>query len=88
MCYYDINETVKGMKNMDEKEKLLNEMNREETLKIKLAETLKETTRMVGEFRINSNIFEDKKLKEILEKGAKDLKNFNRELSSYISTLS
>ena len=88
MCYYDINEKMKGMKNMDEKEKLLNEMNREETLKIKLAETLKETTRMVGEFRINSNIFEDKKLKEILEKGAKDLKNFNRELSSYISTLS
>lgn len=88
MCYYDINEKVKGMKNMDEKEKLLNEINREETLKIKLAETLKETTRMAGEFRINSNIFEDKKLKEILEKGAKDLKNFNRELSSYISTLS
>lgn len=69
------------------KQETLNKISKEETLKIKLAETLKETTRIAGEFRLNSNIFEDEELNKILEKGSNDLKEFNKNLSAYISML-
>ena len=71
----------------EEKKEMLNKINIEETTKIKLAETLKETVRLAGEFRLNANIFDNDELKKILDKGAKELSEFNKELSTYISTL-
>lgn len=69
----------------DEKKEVLNKISREETLKIKLAETLRETTKLAGEFRMNSEIFEDEILIEILKKGSEALRSFNKELSGYLS---
>lgn len=75
---------------MEEKNKeILEKISREETMKIKLTEVLKETTRLCAEFRLNSNseAYEDKELKEVLQKGAEDLKEFNKSLASYISKI-
>lgn len=75
------------MKNMleDEKKEILNKISKEETLKIKLAETLKETIRLAGEFKLNVNIFEDEKLVNILNKASVDLQEFNKNLADYLS---
>ena len=75
------------MKNMleDEKKEILNKISKEETLKIKLAETLKETIRLDGEFKLNVNIFEDEKLVNILNKASVDLQEFNKNLADYLS---
>ena len=75
------------MKNMleDEKKEILNKISKEETLKIKLAETLKETIRLAGEFKLNVNIFEDEKLVNILNKASVDLQKFNKNLADYLS---
>lgn len=75
------------METEEMKQEMLNTINKEETIKIKLAETLKETMRLAGEFRLNSKIYDDEKLNKILEKGAKDLKDFNQKLSAHLSTL-
>lgn len=75
------------METEEMKQEILNKINKEETIKIKLAETLKETMRLAGEFRLNSKIYDDEKLNKILEKGAKDLKDFNQKLSAHLSTL-
>ena len=60
------------METEEMKQEILNKINKEETIKIKLAETLKETMRLAGEFRLNSKIYDDEELNKILEKGAKD----------------
>ena len=75
------------MKNMleDEKKEILNKISKEETLKIQLAETLKETIRLAGEFKLNVNIFEDEKLVNILNKASVDLQEFNQNLADYLS---
>ncbi len=75
---------------MEEKNaELLNQISKEETMKIKLTEVLKETTRLCAEFRLNSNseAYENEELKKILTKGAEDLKDFNQSLASYISKI-
>lgn len=75
---------------MEEKNaELLNKISKEETMKIKLTEVLKETTRLCAEFRLNSNseAYENEELKNILTKGAEDLKDFNQSLASYISKI-
>lgn len=69
----------------DEKKEILNKISKEETLKIKLAETLKETIRLAGEFKLNVNIFEDEKLVNILNKASVDLQEFNKNLADYLS---
>lgn len=69
----------------DEKKEILNKISKEETLKIKLAETLKETIRLAGEFKLNVNIFEDEKLVNILSKASADLQEFNKNLADYLS---
>ena len=69
----------------DEKKEILNKISKEETLKIKLAETLKETIRLAGEFKLNVNIFEDEKLVNILNKASVDLQEFNKKLADYLS---
>lgn len=69
----------------DEKKEILNKISKEETLKIKLAETLKETIRLAGEFKLNVNIFEDEKLVKILNKASVDLQEFNKNLADYLS---
>ena len=48
-----------------EKNTKVDEITREETLKLRLADLLKETTRLAGELKVNAETFEDKKLKEI-----------------------
>lgn len=75
---------------MEEKNKeLLDTISKEETMKIKLTEVLKETTRLCAEFRLNSNseAYENNELKGILVKGAEDLKDFNQSLALYISKI-
>ena len=47
------------METEEMKKEILNTINKEETIKIKLAETLKETMRLAGEFRLNSKIYDD-----------------------------
>lgn len=69
----------------DEKKEILNKISKEETLKIKLAETLKETIRLAGEFKLNVNIFEDEKLVNILNEASVDLQKFNKNLADYLS---
>ena len=69
----------------DEKKEILNKISKEETLKIKLAETLKETIRLASEFKLNVNIFEDEKLVNILSKASADLQEFNKNLADYLS---
>lgn len=71
----------------DEKKEILEKINREETMKLKLTETLKETTRISAELKINSNVFDDEKLNEILKKGSEDLNQFNKDLLNYLYTL-
>lgn len=71
----------------DEKKEILEKINREETMKLKLTETLKETTRISAELKINSNVFDDEKLNEILKKGSEDLNQFNKNLLNYLYTL-
>jgi hypothetical protein len=75
------------METEEMKKEILNTINKEETIKIKLAETLKETMRLAGEFRLNSKIYDDEELNKILEKGAESLKEFNKELAAHISKL-
>ena len=75
------------METEEMKKEILNTINKEETIKIKLAETLKETMRLAGEFRLNSKIYDDEELNKILEKGANALKVFNKELAAHLSTL-
>lgn len=75
---------------MEEKNKeLLDTISKEETIKLKLTEVLKETTRLCAEFRLNSNseAYENEELNNILKKGAEDLKDFNKSLALYISKI-
>ena len=50
------------METEEMKKEMLNTINKEETIKIKVAETLKETMRLAGEFRLNSKIYDDEEL--------------------------
>jgi hypothetical protein len=70
----------------EEKEKLIQEINVEETINIKLTSTLNETTRIAGELRVNAETLEtDDELKSILSEGSKALKEFNRKINNYMS---
>ena len=70
----------------EEKEKLIQEINVEETINIKLTNTLNETTRIAGELRVNAETLEtDDELKSILSEGSKALKEFNRKINNYMS---
>ena len=70
----------------EEKEKLIQEINVEETINIKLTSTLNETTRIAGELRVNAETLEtDEELKSILSEGSKALKEFNRKINNYMS---
>ena len=69
------------------KKQELNKINLEETRKLKLAETLKETIRMAGDYRMLAKVFDDEKINEAFEKGAKDLKELVNSLSMHLSTL-
>lgn len=75
------------METEEMKKEILNTINKEETIKIKLAETLKETMRLAGEFRLNSKIYDDEELNKILEEGAEGLKTFNKKLAAHLSKL-
>lgn len=68
---------------------MLDTISKEETIKLKLTEVLKETTRLCAEFRLNSNseAYENEELNNILKKGAEDLKDFNKSLALYISKI-
>lgn len=70
----------------EEKEKLIQEINVEETINIKLTSTLNETTRIAGELRVNAETLEtDDELKSILSEGSKALKEFNKKINNYMS---
>lgn len=70
----------------EEKEKLIQKINVEETINIKLTSTLNETTRIAGELRVNAETLEtDDELKSILSEGSKALKEFNRKINNYMS---
>lgn len=72
---------------LTEKEMELNKINKEETLKLTLTETLRETTRIAGELRVNGKLFEEehKELAEILKKSSKDFANFNKAINTYLA---
>ena len=88
MCYYVISEKNKYRKRyVMEKNTKVDEITREETLKLRLADLLKETTRLAGELKVNAETFEDKKLKEIFSEGGKNITEFNKKLSAHLSIL-
>ena len=70
----------------EEKQELIQKINVEETINIKLTSTLNETTRIAGELRVNAETLEtDDELKSILSEGSKALKEFNRKINNYMS---
>ena len=70
----------------EEKQELIQKINVEETINIKLASTLNETTRIAGELRVNAETLEtDDELKSILSEGSKALKEFNKKINNYMS---
>ena len=75
------------METEEMKKQELNKINLEETRKLKLAETLKETIRMAGDYRMLAKVFDEQKINEAFEKGAKDLKELINSLSMHLSTL-
>lgn len=69
-----------------EKQELIQKINVEETINIKLTSTLNETTRIAGELRVNAETLEtDDKLKAILSEGSQALKKFNKQINEYMS---
>lgn len=70
-----------------EQEKLLEIINKEETVKLRIADTLKETVRMSGEFRLNSEMIEDDELKKIYQEAGKNLAKFNKAAAKKLSSL-
>ena len=70
----------------EQKQELINKIQVEETLNIKLTATLNETTRIAGELRVNAETLPtDDGLKEILVEGTTVLKKFNKALNEYLS---
>lgn len=69
-----------------ENENELQELSVKEGKKLNLVNTLKETTRIVGELKVNGKMFnkDDEKLSKILVKTAADLDEFNKELMKYL----
>ncbi len=74
------------MDNMTEEQKQkINEVNKKETLKLNLTDTLKETTRLAGTFKINALMYEDEKLVKLLNEGAESLDKFNKGVAEFLS---
>lgn len=69
----------------EEKKEILDKINKEESVKLQVTNTLKETTRMAGEFKINAVVLEDTKLTKILNDFIPNLDKFNKELAEYLS---
>ena len=68
-----------------EKKELVNKVNQEETLKLHLTDTLRETTRLAGTFKVNAMMYEDEKLVNLLNEGAEALSKFNKGLAEFLS---
>lgn len=74
------------MENMTEEQKeKLEKINKEGTLKLQMVNTLKETTKMVGEFEINVALLDDADLVKILDDVIPALKKFNKDIACYLS---
>lgn len=70
----------------NEKKELLQKINVEETINIKLTGVLNETTRLAGELRLNAETLEaDEELKEVLREGSDNMKTFNKKLTLFLS---
>ena len=70
----------------NEKQELLQKINVEETINIKLTGVLNETTRLAGELRLNAETLEaDEELKEVLREGSENMKTFNKKLTLFLS---
>lgn len=67
-------------------EEIINKIQVEETINIKLTGTLNETTRIAGELRVNAEtLTNDEELKTILSEGSIALKEFNKKVNKYLS---
>ena len=69
----------------DEKKEILEKIQKEETVKLQVTNTLKETTRLCGELKINSEVLDDDKLTAILKDFVPSLDSFNKQLAKYLS---
>lgn len=65
----------------------IKEITQAEGLKLQLADTLKETTRLAGTLRVNGTMQEVEELKGILINGASSIEEFNKLLSAYLNGL-
>ncbi len=75
------------MEEMTEKDIMIQKINKEETLKGILTDTLRETTRIAGELRLNGEMFEEEhaELAKILKESAKDFTRFNKSINTYLA---
>lgn len=75
------------MEEMTEKEILIQKINKEETLKGILTDTLRETTRIAGELKLNGKMFEEEhpELAKILTDSAVDFAKFNKAINTYLA---
>lgn len=69
----------------NEKKELINKITVEETNKLRIADMLKETTKLAGDIRLSAIILKesDDKLAQIFEKYAPHFDDFNKELAQY-----
>lgn len=75
------------MEEMTEREIMIQKINKEETLKGILTDTLKETTRIAGELRLNGKLFEEEhqELSKILTESSEDFAKFNKAINTYLA---
>ena len=70
----------------EEVQKVVQQINVEETVNIKLTGVLNETTRIAGQLRLDAEMLEvDEELKRILRTGSEQLKEFNKKLTTFLS---
>lgn len=69
----------------EETQAKVNQINKEETLKLNLTDSLQQTTRLAGTFKLNALMYEDEALVELLNEGAEALNKFNKGLAGYLA---
>ena len=69
----------------EETQAKVSQINKEETLKLNLTDSLQQTTRLAGTFKINALMYEDEALVKLLNEGAEALNKFNKGLAEYLA---